>query len=183
MKRYVSLASALLVGTVVANEKKSTVTTLAPKAVEGVSPKALRAAGIMVEAKKPIYASDVSDLDDNIKDVQAKEDQKEKKQSAQSSATSARVAQKKDKKQSAQSSATSARVAIKNDDDSIIDDDSLENDVAKDASVTSSPDEVQRVDSSSPDCMDEEPVSSDDDSDNEVAKIADDDSLDTSVDN
>jgi hypothetical protein len=66
MKRYVSLASALLVGTVVANEKKTTTTTLAAKAVEGVSPMALRGNGpAMLEIKKPVYASDVSDLDDD----------------------------------------------------------------------------------------------------------------------
>jgi hypothetical protein len=67
MKRYVSLASALLVGTVVANEKKTATTTLAAKAVEGVSPMALRGNGpaAMLEIKKPVYASDVSDLEDN----------------------------------------------------------------------------------------------------------------------
>ncbi len=67
MKRYVSLASALLVGTVVANEKKTTTTaTLAAKPVEGVSPMALRGNGpAMLEIKKPVYASDVSDLDDD----------------------------------------------------------------------------------------------------------------------
>lgn len=37
MKRYVSLASALLVGTVVANEKKSKASTFMAKAVEGAS--------------------------------------------------------------------------------------------------------------------------------------------------
>jgi hypothetical protein len=68
MKRYVSLASALLVGTVVANEKKTTTTatTLAAKAVEGVSPMPLKGNGpAMLEIKKPVYASDVSDLDDD----------------------------------------------------------------------------------------------------------------------
>ena len=66
MKRYVSLASALLVGTVVANEKKTTTATLAAKAVEGVSPMALRGNGAaMLEIKKPVYASDVSDLEDD----------------------------------------------------------------------------------------------------------------------
>jgi hypothetical protein len=40
MKRYVSLASAILIGSVVANEKKTTPTstTHAAKTVEGVSP-------------------------------------------------------------------------------------------------------------------------------------------------
>ena len=70
MKRYVSLASALLVGTVVAQKK----TTLAEPALvsvaEGAAVKEFKVA-VALEAKKPVYASDVSDLDDDKQDVQA----------------------------------------------------------------------------------------------------------------
>ena len=153
MKRYVSLASAILVGTVVANEKKTS--TLAVKAVESKAVRAAAPAGVQLEMKKPIYASDVSDLDDNNvdQDVQIQQDSiksektsardvaQEEKKSAQSSATSARdVAQKENK--SAQSSATSARVAQKEDDSDDDDDSKDSNDVQQQDSITTTPDDV-----------------------------------------
>ena len=101
MKRYVSLASALLVGTVVAQKKIAVADSTLVKASESAVVKELKVA-VALESKKPVYASDVSELDDDKQDVQV--DNKPKK-SAASSQTSARVA--------AQSSATSARVAAK----------------------------------------------------------------------
>ena len=152
MKRYVSLASAILVGTVFANEKKTATTTLAAKAVEGVSPNAVRGTGAMLEIKKPIYASDVSDLDEN-QDVPA---DKIPKDSIQSEKTSARDVAAKEQ-QSAQSSATSARVAIKKDVNSI-EDSSSDNEVEKQASITSTPDDVERVDTDPESSSDENDV-------------------------
>ena len=116
MKRYVSLASAILIGSVVANEKKTTTasTTLAAKAVEGVSPQVARGTtGAMLEIKKPIYASDVSDLDEQVDD----ESDKKSKDSIKSEKTSERDVAAKNK-QSAKSSVTSDRRAIKKDDKS-----------------------------------------------------------------
>lgn len=73
MKRYVSLASAMMIGTVVAHEKKSVLTS---SLIASASPKALRAAqaaGVTLEAtKKPIYASDISDLEHEAEIVQKK---------------------------------------------------------------------------------------------------------------
>lgn len=67
----------------------------------------------MLEIKKPVYASDVSDLDEQVDD----ESNKKSKDSIKSEKTSERdVASKK--QQSAKSSATSDRVAIKRDDKS-----------------------------------------------------------------
>lgn len=106
MKRYVSLASALLVGTVVAQKKIAVAESTLVKASESAAVKEFKVA-VALEAKKPVYASDVSDLDEDNQDVQA--NNKPQKSTA-SSKTSARVAANDDKK-STQSSATSARVA------------------------------------------------------------------------
>jgi hypothetical protein len=113
MKRYVSLASALLVGTVVAQKKVAVTEQALVSASERAAAKEFNVA-VALEAKKPVYASDVSDLDEK-KDV--KQDTKPEKKSNVSSNTSARqVAANDDKKSSAKSihsSVTSARVAAK----------------------------------------------------------------------
>jgi hypothetical protein len=113
MKRYVSLASALLVGTVVAQKKVAVAEQALVSASERATAKEFNVA-VALEAKKPVYASDVSDLDEK-KDV--KQDTKPEKKSNVSSNTSARqVAANDDKKSSAKSihsSVTSARVAAK----------------------------------------------------------------------
>jgi hypothetical protein len=65
MKRYVSLASALLVGTVVANKKFVVAEPALVLATDAASIKEFKVT-VALEANKPVYASDVSDLNDDI---------------------------------------------------------------------------------------------------------------------
>jgi hypothetical protein len=87
MKRYVSLASALLVGTVVAQKKFAVAEPALDSATEAAFIKEYKV-GVALEAKKPVYASDVSDLNEDKKEVKA--DSKPEKKSNVSSNTSAR---------------------------------------------------------------------------------------------
>ena len=87
MKRYVSLASALLVGTVVAHKKFAVTEQALVSASETAAAKEFKVA-VALEAKKPVYASDVSDLNEYKQDVKA--DSKPEKKSNVSSNTSAR---------------------------------------------------------------------------------------------
>jgi hypothetical protein len=120
MKRYVSLASALLVGTVVGQWRVEA----EPAIVSVTEVSALKESKIAakLEAKKPVYASDVSSLTSDKQDVQAKSNKTSPRDVAAN------------KKSTGKSSATSARVA-----------DVQAND---DSSVTTTPDEVQEVDTS-----------------------------------
>jgi hypothetical protein len=120
MKRYVSLASALLVGTVVGQWRVEA----EPAIVSVTEVSALKESKIAakLEAKKPVYASDVSSLTSDKQDVQAKSNKTSPRDVAAN------------KKSTGKSSATSARVA-----------DVQAND---DSSVTTTPDEVKEVDTS-----------------------------------
>jgi len=120
MKRYVSLASALLVGTVVGQWRVEA----EPAIVSVTEVSALKESKIAakLEAKKPVYASDVSSLTSDKQDVQAKSNKTSPRDVAAN------------KKSTGKAAATSARVA-----------DVQAND---DSSVTTTPDEVQEVDTS-----------------------------------
>ena len=87
MKRYVSLASALLIGTVVANKKFVVAEPALVLATDAAPIKEFKVA-VALEANKPVYASDVSDLNDDIQDVKA--NGKPERKSNVSSNTSAR---------------------------------------------------------------------------------------------
>jgi methionine-rich copper-binding protein CopC len=70
MKKYVSLASALLVGTVFAHKKFSVTEPALITATEEAAVKEFKVA-VALEAKKPVYASDVSDINVDKQDVKA----------------------------------------------------------------------------------------------------------------
>jgi hypothetical protein len=61
MKRYVSLAGAMLLGTVVANEKASALKSDIAAKIEAVE---LKEAHVALETKKPVYRSEASPIQD-----------------------------------------------------------------------------------------------------------------------
>ena len=61
MKRYVSLAGAMLLGTVVANEKVSALKSDIAAKIEAVE---LKEAHVALETKKPVYRSEASPIQD-----------------------------------------------------------------------------------------------------------------------
>jgi hypothetical protein len=107
MKRYVSLASAMMIGTVVSHEKKSIVSSNLMPSYSAKAVRAAQAAHYNLQAKKPVYASDVSDLDHEEVAVEKKDPAKSEKTSARSVQVEKKKPTKKEEEDPAKSSATS----------------------------------------------------------------------------